>query len=85
MLVANECVEKCFSFLVLTDSQSLCTSFLGISVSLDLVRFKLADLRRENHTLDLSYHSNLLENEIADFLSKQAFSENAQTYIITYA
>ena len=57
---------------------------LGKSTSLDHLRFNLKGLRRQITIQWTPGHSNILGNEIADFVAKQAFSENAQLTGVTY-
>lgn len=66
-LVTNVgCVEKLFS---VHGPQFLYTALLGMSVSLNPLKFKLKGLRRKiKWILD---HNNILENEVADYVANR--------------
>ena len=72
------------SVAVFTDSQSLCAALLGKFRGLDPHIFKLKGLRRQIKIQWIPRHSNILGNEIADSVAKQASSENTQLLGITY-
>ena len=72
------------SVAVFTDSQSLCIALLGKSTGLDPLRFNLRGLRRQITIQWIPGHCNILGNEIADSVAKQACSENAQLPGVTY-
>ena len=69
------------SVTVFTDSQFLCAALLGKSTGLDSLRFKIKGLRRQ---IKFPGHSDILVNEMADYVTKQACTENAQLPGLTY-
>ena len=72
------------SVAVFTDSQSLCVALLEKSTGLDPLRFNLRELRRQITIQWIQGHSNILGNEIANYVAKQACSENSQLPGVTY-
>ena len=71
---------------VFTDSQSISAALLEKSTGLDALRFKFKGLRK-HITIQCQWipgHSDILGNELADSVAKQACSENAQLPIVTY-
>ena len=69
---------------VFTDSQSLWAVLLGKSTCFDPLRFKLKVLRRQITVQCILGQSDILGNEFADSVVKQACSENAQLLGVTY-
>ena len=69
---------------VFPDSQSLCATLLRKSTCLDPHIFKFKRLRRQIRIQCIPGHSDILGNEIVDYVAKQACSENAQIPCLTY-
>ena len=61
----------------------MCRS-VGKSTGLDLLRFDLEGLRRQITIKWIPGHSNILGNEITNYVAKQACSESAQLPAVTY-